>query len=247
MIKTIALLLLSLTWSSLSVAGRAITTIPFRFEGRVDFTRNYVGTLNNPSDPNGPQDPPTAYGGPKVCARVTLSIQLTNLSSIPQSGSIAYRAGSTGIRAYGMATFDTGVRYMPTTLFLCGTPAGTYTNNAEFTGSNHANLPAAAKWSLAPNETSILRAEAVMFGTYGATYASGGVNVIDEVFQPAFTISVDQDKGAILGSINGRLWALTTSGTAPMCSGKVYSACWDGYYSSVSPTLPIDINGGRPF
>lgn len=199
----------------LCLAGRAVIAPPYM--RRIIF--NF-----NPTPATPPPD------GTPLGAIMNVSVTLSNLSDVPQTGRVFLMAGSGAGAGEVARTVAPNVHWS-----LCGGGAA---------GSDNAPPSAPVTFSVGANGTAEVRASIYITSTFNAAGPTGNTS-FDAVFNPIIKIEVDQDRGALNATM-----VPTWDGPVPpysTCDGAPYVGSAMADVSESRTGVPLLINGGRPF
>lgn len=178
-------------------------------------------------------DPIVYADGVKFRSGFAFEIHLDNLSSVEQTGELTIMGGDNS----GSSCCFGGVTTVWTTKTgICG---GLSSPTA--TGVNI--WPAKVKFKIPPNKS--IRLD--LYSSYHINYAIANSNThfVSMTASPSIEIKIDQDRGALLGSIS--VLKLHSS-TYPDCSGSTGDNHQYGRYMNMQgDNQVLLINGGRPF
>jgi hypothetical protein len=189
----------------------------------------------------------------KFMASIEFRVEVTNRGTVPQTGSITFTNGTRGSSYSEGGSFNNKphVRFRAANngierFFSCGGLPGQAHEDDDWTSSLFER-----RFSVAPGQSS-----GVTFGFYGEAFVKWDLNrpITNQVieFSPALQITVDQDSGALIGSVNSTLGAPCGG---PGCSTQVFcglrprpmldSSC--GALPSERSGSAFSLNQGLPF
>lgn len=223
-LRTFILSLLCLACSQ-SFAGRTLISPPLDLASYHDYKKSVW------------EDPTNLAEGTPIIAGFIVKLTLSNLSKIPQTGTVSFNNGS---GSYGN-NMCCPPYSMNTTVVVCGNVSGTKTSASAGGISNYAGE---GKWSLPPNGSTVISIVAMGDGTYSATLGPAKTFAASIMLSGTLKISVNEDRGAIQGSIS----TYPNSSSGGSYCGYSWTDMMYGKYINVSGTdQVIQLNGGRPF
>lgn len=236
-------LALSLFLCSTGHALRTIRLMPLYLVGTTFYLKDYAGNNVTRAQLN------TSYAR-RVGSRITIQIDLVNLSEVAQTGSLYLLPGT--IQA-GMGTsYAAGDYIMDSKIMLCGTSEGKTINvGRSYSATLSAGSASSVDWTIAANGFARVALELWSTGILAdqddnADPTKGLLAGANFYFSPKIGLTVNEDRGAIVGSFISTVTGIGTSGTPKSCAGNTYQFAWDGYKPAFDPA-PIPVNGGRPF
>ncbi|WP_374078707.1 hypothetical protein [Bdellovibrio bacteriovorus] len=223
-IRTLILGLLFLTCSQ-GFAGRTLISPPLDLVSYHDYKKSVW------------EEPTSMAEGTPIISGFIVKITLSNLSKIPQTGTVSFNNGS---GSYGN-NMCCPAYSMNTTVVVCGNVSGTKTSAS---ASGISSYTGEGKWTLAPNSSTVVAIVAMGEGTYSATLGPAKTFAASISLTGTLKISVNEDRGAIQGSIS----TFPNSSSGGSYCGYSWTNMNYGKYINVSGTdQVIQLNGGRPF
>ena len=220
-------------------AGRAVLLPPYRLATLHDFRKNAWDLASGIAE------------GEDLLVGILLQVDIANLTGVVQSGTFEFQQNATTTYEVAKASECCPGRYMQTYLTLCsGTDGQTVSQPGSAQTGTAISSPAIAwpqpiRWTLPANKGGRLHASAVFTGKFSNT----DVTKFDAAFVqfvPTLRITVDQDRGAVIGSMAAQF--LSTSGTTTCGTGGVtLSGLYGKYLNDPGAGPVIHINGGRAF
>nr|WP_295905651.1 hypothetical protein [uncultured Bdellovibrio sp.] len=175
--------------------------------------------------------------GTPIISGFVVKVTLSNLSKLPQTGSISFNNGSGN---YGN-NMCCPAYSMNTTVVICGNVSGTKTSASNGPINNYTGE---GKWSLAPNSSTVISIVGMGEGTYGNPIGPAKTFAASITLSGTLKITVNEDRGAIQGSIS----TYPNSSSGGSYCGYSWNNMMYGKYINVSGTdQVIQLNGGRPF
>lgn len=270
MLRTL-LILSILNYCFLAVAGRIMVTTPMDLNGVFDFRYDQAGDplSSNPTAAATYGGDPT-FKGARVGGRIQVDLTIINISTKQQTVVVKMLnpTASGGTQIYGNFVGSSTTYSFTPYAYLCGNSAKTTgPGDSNFraltpaTATNHdlsslqatLTLPAASlDTNGVPTYSSrvIFTAIAAFVGSYDTGTSSSGTFRLNANFDPTFVIRVEEDTGAVLGSI--RYTYSPANGPASVgykpcnIAGGVSQITWEGK-PPTNDTSPVYVNGGRPF
>lgn len=224
--KTLLLFILSLS-GSYAFAGRTLISPPLDLMAYHDFKKSVWEDATGLSE------------GTPIIAGFVVKITLSNLSKLPQTGTVSFNNGS-GNYGNNMCC-NPGSYSMNTTLVVCGNVSGTKTNASN---NGISNYTGEGKWSLAPNSSTTIFVVGMGEGVYGASIGPAKTFATSVTLTGTLKIAVNEDRGAIQGSIS----TYPNSSSGGSYCGYSWTNMMYGKYINVSGVDQVlQLNGGRPF
>mgnify|MGYP001593952321 FL=1 len=212
-----------------SHASRMLILPPLEATTYHDFR---FGVWESPTGPSTHQTLTYTPGSTPIRAGFIFFISLVNIGGIEQTGTIKM-----DFTTYNGSSFTTRVG-------LCGPALSGISDKSDTTSGSGSvsfnwKIPACSPATNANGCKNSFAAYAMFEGTYASTLAS-------LTFTTLIKLTVDNDRGAILGTLNRNL-PLTTTWT--LCNGVLVTTSSRnyGYYLNQSGIETIMLNGGRPF
>ncbi len=235
-------------YSSTGIAGRVMLSLPVSTPiQRYNFLVGSTGEVL----PNGPNK--TRYGDPqRVGGSVIFEVKLVNMSSVKQTGSVELVRKAVYART---VCGDGGtVLVFKGLLYLCG-PLGSIVGT-EFGGNVPFNpntsvpaSPGKVDFSLMPDDDVVVSLRYLFYTVFGDAPSGGKAGWSSLI--SSFKITVNEDRGAVIGSVTPRFGSHSPS----MANGSTFQLCGlppshEITYSGDFPdsgTGQVPLNGGRPF
>lgn len=170
-----------------------------------------------------------------IGALMQILVFLTNRSDFVQKGKIILDKGSTASGTQ-QGRPGTDVR-----LFVCTNRGnGGFDWNKKLSATNQV---VEAAWELGAKESARFEVSAFMHSKFSESNVNAGHSWINMSFEPVIRVVVDEDKGAVSGSILPLVQGTASGNFCDGSSGVGTSPPLAGEKSGV----PLLINGGRPF
>lgn len=208
-----------------SLAGRILISPPLDLVSYHDFKKNVW------------EEPTGLAEGTPIISGFIIRITLSNLSKLPQTGTVSFNNGS---GSYGNNMCCPSYS-MNTVLVLCGNVSGSKTS---VTAGGIAGYSGEAKWSLPPNGSTVISIAAMGDGAFSSTLGPAKTFASSISLSGTLKITVNEDRGAIQGSLS----TYPNSSSGGSFCGYSWGNMMYGKYINVSGTdQVIQLNGGRPF
>ncbi len=228
--------LVVMLFSGAAVSERTIFPLPTNVMGRVDLRLDASGNTVNKVDVQ------TRFGN-RIGSVIAVEVDLINLSSTPQTGTIVMLPVST--HAAGWCSYPSGDYLLSASLVVCGPSGGAHVDVANTFSTNI--VPSSVTWSMAGFGSTKLSVSLWLEGKAGNSQASGCDSGYTFRFSPRMKIIVNEHRGAVLSSYATVINGMSTSDKTTTCSGKTFlGAHFDGLLPAGS-AAPVPVNGGRPF
>jgi len=195
--------------------------------------------------PDGPNK--ADYGDPqRVGGKLIYELTLVNVSDLKQTGTIEVIPSAVVTEA---KCAQRGVtKHFNIGLYLCG---ASDTVGLTFAGPNPPDkaLPPPIRFTLAAEAATTISYQQVFWSLYGNAPSGCPSAFVRGIV--AFKVTVNEDRGAVIGSVTPR----SGSHSPSIASGATFKTCGVGedfllHYSGDypdSPAVPVMLNGGRPF